>query len=333
LEREGTILVFENSVATNTTSLFLDLRDRVYSAGGEEGLLGLAFHPNYIANGYFYVDYVAANPLRTVIARFKVDSGNPVQGNISSEYILLQISQPFDNHKGGQLAFGSDGYLYIAMGDGGSGGDPYNNAQNLTRLLGKILRIDIDHTSTGLNYSIPTNNPFAGNIKGYREEIYAYGLRNPWRFSFDPATGRMWAGDVGQDTWEEIDIIQKGKNYGWNIMEGNHSYPPGTMGFNASGLEPPILEYNHSIGEAITGGFVYRGTRIPDLVGKYVYGDFETGIVWSLQYNAPTIKVNSQLLDTGLLISSFGVDQNNELYVCDLNGGIYTLYGTQRLQA
>jgi glucose/arabinose dehydrogenase len=326
LERAGTIRVFENSIATNTASLFLDLRDRVNSAGGEEGLLGLSFHPNYESNGYFYVDYTAANPTRTVIARYQVNGSDSNQGNRSSEYIMLQIGQPFANHKGGQLAFGPDGYLYIAMGDGGGAGDPFSNGQNRSALLGKILRIDVDHQSPNLNYSIPSDNPFVGNSQGYREEIYAYGLRNPWRFSFDPVTGIMWAGDVGQADWEEIDIIEKGKNYGWNILEGNHCYPPGTMGCNTSGLEPPIWEYSHIVGQSITGGFVYRGGRMLQLAGKYIYGDFETGVIWSLQYNNAASQVNVQLLDTNLLITSFGVDQNNELYICDFNGSVYTVY-------
>jgi glucose/arabinose dehydrogenase len=325
LERSGTILAFEKSSVTNTTYVFLDLRDRVNSAGSEEGLLGLAFHPDFESNGYFYVDYTAADPRRTVIARYQVDPSNPNQVNKSTEHIILQIGQPFANHNGGQLAFGPDSYLYIAMGDGGSGGDPFKNAQNRSSLLGKILRIDIDQETSPLNYSIPSDNPFVGNTQGYREEIYAYGLRNPWRFSFDAATGALWAADVGQNDWEEIDIVEKGKNYGWNIMEGNHCYPPGTTSCETSGLEPPIWEYSHSVGESITGGFVYRGTMLP-LNGRYIYGDFESGRIWSLQYYNTTTPINSELLDTDLLIASFGVGQDNELYICDYNGRIYALY-------
>lgn len=213
VEQEGRIQVFGNNPNVSVTEVFLDIRDLVLF-GGEQGLLGLAFHPNFAQNRYFYVDYVAPNPRRTVIARYSVSPTNPDMTDMNSELVLLEVAQPFENHNGGQIAFGPDGYLYIALGDGGSGGDPQGNGQNRATLLGKILRIDIDSPSSSLNYGIPPDNPFVGNTEGFREEIYAYGLRNPWRFSFDLTTGRLWVADVGQDRMEEIDIVEKGKNYG-----------------------------------------------------------------------------------------------------------------------
>jgi glucose/arabinose dehydrogenase len=322
LEQPGVIRVFEYSRNTTAAQVFLDIRDRVLF-GGEQGLLGLAFHPNYSTNGYFYVDYVAANPTRTVIARYFVTPGNPNVADKSSEFILLQIAQPFANHKGGQLAFGPDGYLYIGMGDGGSGGDPFGNAQNHSVLLGKILRIDVNSPSAGRNYSIPTDNPFAGNTLGYGEEIYAYGFRNPWRFSFDSATGKLWVGDVGQDRLEEIDVVEKGKNYGWNTMEGSLCYNP-PSGCNETGLDLPLYEYDHSLGSAIIGGSVYRGSTLQALVGSYVYGDYGSGLIWALS-NITSTPVNILLVSSTLNLNSFGVDQNNELYVCAFDGKIYTL--------
>jgi glucose/arabinose dehydrogenase len=232
----------------------------------------------------------------------------------------LEIAQPFPNHKGGQIAFGSDGYLYIGMGDGGSGGDPLGNGQNRSTLLGKILRIDVNAPSAGRNYDIPADNPFVDNTLGYREEIYAYGLRNPWRFSFDSATGKLWVGDVGQDWIEEIDVIEKGKNYGWNIMEGTLCYNP-PSGCNETGLELPLYEYNHTLGNAIIGGYIYHGSALPELAGDYVYGDYASGRIWALAANA----TNTLLVNSNLTISSFGVDENKELYVCAFDGKIYNL--------
>src|SRR4030067_562723 len=263
-EQTGVIRVFQNSRSVASSSVFLDISSRVLY-GGEQGLLGLAFHPNYAVNGYFYVDYVAANPTRTVIARYSVSVSNPNQALSNSELILLEITQPFPNHKGGQLAFGADGYLYIGMGDGGSAGDPLGNGQNRASLLGKILRIDVNSPSQGRNYSIPSDNPYAGNTLGYREEIYAYGFRNPWRFSFDQLTGRLWVADVGQNEREEIDIVAKGKNYGWNIMEGTLTYSSGSQ----VGLELPVWEYSHAEGIAVIGGYLYRGTNLTGLIAKY----------------------------------------------------------------
>ncbi|MFX1518353.1 MAG: PQQ-dependent sugar dehydrogenase [Promethearchaeota archaeon] len=323
LEQSGVIYVFENSQDVTSSTVFLDIRNRVNDDGFEEGLLGLAFHPDYENNGYFYVDYTATNPQRTVIARYQVDAANPDNANKNSELIILEVEQPYSNHNGGQISFGPDGYFYIALGDGGSGGDPAGNGQNRKTLLGSILRIDVENPSNGRKYGIPNDNPFVGNTEGYREEIYVYGLRNPWRFSFDPETGWLWAGDVGQNKWEEIDIIEKGQNYGWNIMEGKHCYSPST-GCDTIGLEPPIWEYGHDTGHSITGGFVYRGTKIPQLIGSYIYGDYEYGQIWALRYDGTSNPINDLLFDTDYEISSFGVDENYELYICDHNGRIYT---------
>jgi glucose/arabinose dehydrogenase len=322
VEQAGTIRVFQNSANTTTSTVFLDISDRVLFSG-EQGLLGLAFHPNFTGNGYFYTDYVAPNPTRTVIARYTVAAGNPNIANKASEFVILEIAQPFSNHKGGQLAFGPDGYFYVGMGDGGSAGDPLGNGQNRSTLLGKILRIGVNAASAGRNYGIPADNPFVGSTLGYREEIYAYGFRNPWRFSFDSATGKLWAGDVGQDRIEEIDVVEKGKNYGWNIMEGTLCYNP-PSGCNETGLESPVYEYNHTLGKAIIGGYVYHGPALPELAGDYVYGDYGSGRIWSLAAN----DTNTLLVTSNLTISSFGVDENKELYVCTFDGKIYNLNTT-----
>ncbi len=323
LEQPGVIKVFNNSQNVTSAKIFLDIRDQVVY-GGEQGLLGLAFHPNFTDNGYFYVDYTADDDGRTIVARYTINQTDPDQANKTSEQNILEVPQPYSNHNGGQLAFGPDGYLYIALGDGGSGGDPQGNGQNLSTLLGSILRIDVDTATPPSNYSIPPDNPFVGNTEGYKEEIYAYGLRNPWRFSFDNVTGLLWAGDVGQSKWEEIDIIKNGTNYGWNIMEGNHCYLP-SSGCNTTGLEPPIWEYGHDVGHSVTGGFVYRGPALPELNGSYIYGDFAYGQIWALEYDGLNPTNNTLLVDTGLLIASFGVDENSELYIVDYRGGIYQL--------
>ena len=323
LEQQGIIYVFDKSDPVATKSVFLDISNQVLYSG-ELGLLGLAFHPNYSLNGYFYLDYTTTNPRRTIISQFSVDPNNQNIGNVTSEVILLEVIQPYSNHNGGQLAFGpNDGYLYIALGDGGSAGDPSNHGQNRSTLLGSILRIDVNNPQSGLPYGIPADNPFVNNVEGYREEIYAYGLRNPWRFSFDPITGWIWCADVGQNKIEEVDIIEKGHNYGWRIMEGTECYNP-SSGCNASGLILPIYEYDHSLGISITGGFVYRGSNLPSLVGWYIYADYGSGRIWALNYNE-SIADNYLLKDTDLNIVSFGLDQKNELLFCAFDGKIYQL--------
>ncbi|HET53876.1 MAG TPA: T9SS type A sorting domain-containing protein [Ignavibacteria bacterium] len=328
LEQEGKIRVFQNDSLTATSEVFLDLINKVLF-GGEQGLLGLAFHPNYKENGFFYINYTTSNPRRTVVSRFSVSQNNPNQADPNSEFILLEVGQPYSNHNGGQTSFGPDGYLYISLGDGGSGGDPLNNGQDRTTLLGNILRIDVDNPDPGLNYGIPDDNPFVGNTAGWREEIYAYGLRNVWRFSFDPVTNKLWAADVGQNAYEEINIIEKGKNYGWRIMEGFHCYNPPTN-CDQTGLELPVWEYAHNDpngGQSITGGFVYRGNNASELYGGYVYGDFVTGRIWVYFHSEnPT---NMLIFNnTRLAISTFGVDENNELYFASYgNGRIYKFIG------
>ncbi len=319
VEQKGIIRVFNNSQNIAVAEIFLDIRDRVLFSG-EQGLLGLAFHPKYRENGLFFVDYVAANPTRTVIARYSVTSNNLNLADKNSEIIVFEITQPFANHKGGQIAFGPDGFLYIGMGDGGSEGDPLGNGQNCSSMLGKILRIDVNRQSQNRSYAVPIDNPFTGNALGYHEEIYAYGFRNPWRFSFDNVTGKLWVGDVGQDRLEEIDLVEKGNNYGWNIMEGNFCYNP-SNGCNITGLELPVYEYNHSLGNAIIGGYVYRGPSLSSLAGSYVYGDYGSGKIWGLNGSG----MNLLLVDSDLVLSSFGVDDNNELYFCAFNGKVYNL--------
>ena len=318
VEQRGRIIVFENDRAVSAATAFLDIRSQVVY-GGEHGLLGLAFDPDYAANGLFYVYYSIADPLRTRLSRFSVSGQDPDAADPGSEIVILDIDQPYSNHNGGQIAFGPDGYLYIGVGDGGSAGDPQGNGQNRTTLLGKILRIDVGQ----LPYGIPPDNPLAGNTEGYREEIYAWGLRNPWRFSFDPVTGWLWAGDVGQNRYEEIDVVENGKNYGWNVMEASHCYPDPPC--STDGLVLPLWEYAHDVGRSVTGGYVYRGTGVSDLAGAYVYGDFVTGVVWALRYDGEAAPANGVIADTDLNISSFGVDRDDEIYICAFDGKVYTL--------
>jgi glucose/arabinose dehydrogenase len=320
VEQPGRIWVIENDSATNVRTLFLDITSRVDDAGWEEGLLGLAFHPEYAANGYFYVNYTAAGPDRTVISRFSVSASNPDSADAASEFEILSFRQPYSNHNGGCLKFGPDGYLYIGVGDGGSAGDPQDNGQDRRTLLGSILRIDIDNPSGGKAYGIPRDNPYAGNTEGFAEEIYAWGLRNPWRFSFDPPTGQLWAADVGQNQIEEVDLIVAGGNYGWNIMEGSRCY--NAQECDTAGLILPIAEYSHNEGKSITGGYVYRGNLVGSLAGIYIYADFLSGRMWGLSYESGNASV-TRLLDSGLSISSFGTDQNNELYVLAFDGKLY----------
>jgi glucose/arabinose dehydrogenase len=320
VEQSGRILVFPNDSAATKTKKFLDIRSLVNSEGNEEGLLGLAFHPSYRENGFLYVNYTASHPRRTVIARYQVSAADPDAADHESGRILLEFDQPFSNHNGGQLAFGPDGFLYVATGDGGSGGDPYGNGQSLSTLLGKILRIDVDAPRGGKNYGIPPDNPFAGTA--FRGEIWAYGLRNPWRFSFDPDDGKLWAGDVGQDRIEEVDIIEKGRNYGWNRMEGSTCFQP-ARNCDTTGLVLPVWEYTHQEGVCVTGGFVYHGSRRPDLRRTYICADYANGKIWSLRLETPGKAKATRLTESRLPIASFGVDTAGELYVCSFDGLIY----------
>jgi len=315
LSQPGVIYVFDNNSDTKEKKVFLDIRGKVLY-GGEMGLLGLAFHPNYKENGFFYLDYTTDNPRRTVISRFQVSKTDPAVADPLSEEILLEVGQPYENHNGGQISFGPDGYLYISLGDGGSGGDPLNAGQDLKNLLGKLLRIDVNSNSDEEKYSIPIDNPFKGNSKGYKEEIYAYGLRNVWRFSFD-LNNRLWAADVGQNKWEEINLIDKGKNYGWRIMEAKHCYNPETN-CDTTGLVLPVWEYGHNDmgGFSITGGFVYLGESAPGLKNKYIYADYVSGRIWHLEFVNGLVS-NRLLIDTDFAIATFGVDESNELYFAD----------------
>jgi glucose/arabinose dehydrogenase len=318
VQQDGVIVRFARDAARARP--FLDIRNRVTQAGGEEGLLSIAFAPDFARSRAFYVYYSAAHPRRSVLSRFMAAADATRPAPAGSEQVLLEVAQPYANHNGGQLAFGPDGMLYIGLGDGGSGGDPHGNGQNRRTLLGSILRIDVSRRDPGLGYAIPADNPFVGAKDGSRPEIWAYGLRNPWRFSFDRGTGALYVGDVGQDTIEEVDRVVRGGNYGWNIMEGTHCYRPST-GCSAAGLELPISEYTHALGIAITGGFVYRGKAIPALVGRYVFGDYGSGTFWSIPADATRLTAPEPLLRTRLNPASFGEDAAGELYVLDYAGG------------
>jgi glucose/arabinose dehydrogenase len=309
IEQGGRIRIVANGALA--AAPFLDISSRVL-AGGERGLLGLAFHPDYPRNGRYFVNYTRRPDGATVIAEYRVSADAGVSGG--DERVLLVIEQPYANHNGGMIAFGADRFLYIGMGDGGSGGDPQNRAQNRQQLLGKMLRIDVQRTP----YGIPPDNPFVGG--GGRPEIWALGLRNPWRFSFDRQTHELWAGDVGQNAWEEIDVIRRGGNYGWRLMEGAHCYTPSSC--DRQGLELPVAEYAHDTGRcSVTGGYVYRGAAIPRLAGMYVYGDYCSGEIFGLRGSTRRV-----VLDTSLAISSFGEDEAGEVYVVDYRGGaVYRL--------
>jgi glucose/arabinose dehydrogenase len=318
VEQAGTLRIVQGG--TLLTTPFLDIRTRV-TFSGEMGLLGAAFHPAFAQNQRFYVNYVrtlGTGQIQSVIAEYQVSAANANQADPASERILLTVNQPFSNHKGGQLAFGPDKFLYVGLGDGGSGGDPLGNAQNLRTLLGKMLRIDVDHTSGALPYAIPADNPFVAGAG--LPEIWAYGLRNPFRFSFDTATGRLFAGDDGENLFEEIDILQKGGNFGWNVMEGLHCFNPAT-GCNMTGLTLPIAEYSHSEGIAVIGGYVYHGPGIPTLAGSYVFGDFGAGKIWRLTQDSSGAWQRVLLLSGGPNMSSFGRDSAGELYLVDYGAG------------
>jgi glucose/arabinose dehydrogenase len=322
----GRILIHDGTQLLPTP--FLDIRTIVRS-GGERGLLGLAFHPRYAENGFFFVNYTDMNG-HTVVARYRV-SADPNRADSSTRKQILFIEQPFANHNGGEVRFGPDGYLYIGMGDGGSGGDPGNRAQNLAVLLGKMLRIDIDN---GDPYAIPPSNPFAGNSSA-RPEIWASGMRNPWRFSFDRHSGDLWIADVGQGAWEEVDFQPAtsigGENYGWRRMEGTHCFNPSST-CNPGNLVLPLIEYDHSGGAcSVTGGYVYRGARHPRLQGMYLYGDFCNGRIWGAVRNSAGEVTVRDLSDTAFSISAFGEDVNGELYLADYGGAVYRIADSRPL--
>ncbi len=348
MERPGRVVSFANNPATTDISPFIDI-DAQVDDRGEGGLLGMAFHPEYAANGYVYLSYTTSdNPadpqspnLRSVIARFTANAARTAL-DLPSQQILMTVAQPFSNHKGGNIAFGPDGFLYIGFGDGGAGGDPYNHGQDTGTLLGAMLRIDVNVSpadlASGLRYQIPAGNPFSGtptcingacpdqSVKASRctgsgcPEIYAWGLRNPWRWSFDRATGDLWAGDVGQDAWEEVDLIQAGKNYGWNCYEGSHVYNSSPSCAATTNSVMPVNEYDHSVGHSITGGYVYRGAAIPALTGSYVFADFETGRIFSLS-DPKNTAMRTEIATPMPGIASFAQGSDGEIYALSLYTG------------
>lgn len=321
LEQPGVVRIFSNQYDTDTARTVLDIRSRV-SYGGEAGLLGLALHPEFRENGFIFLNYTRkddVDSLETVVVRYRVDLAD-YTADPDSETLLLRFYQPYDNHNGGSLQFGKDGYLYIGVGDGGAWGDPFDNGQNKKSLLGKILRIDVDATSKG-NYGIPADNPFVGDPDGAAEEIFAYGLRNPWRMSVDTETGALWVGDVGQNKREEIDVIVKGGNYGWRLKESIDCYKP-NKNCEVPDLIDPILDLPQDKGEhSVTGGFVYRGKKWPELYGKYVFGDYVSRRIFAFTFRNGKAVKNEILTENVGNISSFGVDENQEILICDHASG------------
>ena len=314
LEQTGTVRIIKDG--SLLPAPFLDIGDRITNEGTEQGLLGLAFHPDYATNGVFYVYYTDTQGTVTV-SRFNV-TDDPNVADPASEVVQLTQAEPYPNHNGGAILFGPDGYLYLGLGDGGSAGDPQGNGQNLGTWLGKLLRIDPDPAAAdgSQQYAVPTDNPFV-NTPDALPEIWAYGLRNPWRVSFDTATGDLWIADVGQDEWEEVNHAPAGspggEDYGWSIREGAHCFKAEQC--DTDGLTDPVVEYNHSEGVSVTGGYVYHGTAIPDLVGTYLYADYGTGLLWGLRPAGDGSYVASAPIDTGFNITSFGQGNDGEMYL------------------
>lgn len=317
VEQQGVVRVFQNDDAVQQSEVFLDLREVVSRVGNEEGLLGLAFHPDYESNGELFV-YYSVDPPASIVSRFRVSKNNPNRVDRQSEEQLMKIDQPYRNHNGGSIRFGPDGYLYIGLGDGGAANDPHFNAQNLSTLLGSILRIDVDRNSGGLPYAIPPDNPFADRPDA-RGEIWAYGIRNAWRIAFDRETGQLWTGDVGQNRFEEIDRIDRGGNYGWNIREGHHDFKTNTAE-KPHGLIDPVVEYFRHQGVSVTGGMVYRGEQLADYQGHYFYADYVSGNVWAIPADAADADSARRVAETGLKIAAFGEDADGEMYLCCFDG-------------
>jgi uncharacterized repeat protein (TIGR03806 family) len=332
IQQDGVVKQFSGA-APASASNFIDVTDRVRD-GGEMGLLGMAFHPNFPTDNRVFLSYTSGtSPLVSRVSVLTSSDGGATL-NPASETILLTVDQPETNHNGGHLAFGPDGYLYIGLGDGGGGGDNHGdrgNGQRLTTLLGKLLRIDIDGAAP---YEIPPTNPYAGNAvcpragraSGECPEIFAYGFRNPWRWNFDRDNGELWLADVGQGQWEEVNTVTSGGNYGWRCREGAHDFNGGTLGCSAGALIDPVTEYNHTLGNSITGGYVYRGSQSTSLAGRYLFGDFGSGRIWAwIAENAAQPREPTQLLDTDLNISSFGQDNAGELYVVNYGGTLHRI--------
>ena len=317
VSQDGFIYVFKNRQDAADKKVFLNVTGIVAREKFEEGLLGLAFHPKYRDNGEFYV-YYSVKPLATRVSRFRVSKDDPDRADPDSEERILEVKQPFWNHNGGSLKFGPDGYLYIGLGDGGAANDPHGNGQNPKTLLGSILRIDIDHRAPDKPYGIPSDNPFVDLGDKARPEIWALGIRNPWKLCFDRETGALWVADVGQNLWEEVDIIQRGGNYGWNAREGFHPFDPKTTTFSKP-LEP-VWEYHHSEGRSITGGAVYRGKRLPEIYGWYLCADWVSGKIWALESDGKEVRQSLVVAKDGYTVSSFGEDESGEAYFTAFDG-------------
>lgn len=324
VEQDGRIQSFPNraDVSESDLKVVIDIRgDKVLREGNEEGLLGFAFHPRFHENQQVFLHYSANGPRRNVLSRWTMTESGEIDPK--SEEVLFEVEQPWNNHNGGDIQFGPDGFLYVTLGDGGAGGDPKNAGQRLDTHLGKILRIDVDRTEGGKKYAVPADNPFVGRSDAL-PEIWAYGLRNVWRMSFDPDTGDLWGGDVGQNAFEEIDVIVKGGNYGWKVREGFAAYRGGPLATKPEDMIDPVIHYPHSEGISVTGGHVYRGQALPALRGWYIYGDFGSGKVWALQRRKSGAAENNELGRVPA-VSSFGVDREGELYATSFDGRVYRL--------
>lgn len=327
LEQDGRILILPKD-PEGEPAVFFNIVGKTTRVDNEEGLLSFAFDPNFKANGFFYVWYSVATPHQNVLARFSVSKANPNLADPASEKILIEVPKPFGNHNGGTVLFGKDGYLYLSIGDGGKGDDPYRNAQNLNSLLGKILRIDVSKEETGKPYAIPRDNPFVrrGDAK---PEVFALGCRNTWRMSFDRETGALFAGDVGQDKWEEVNLIVKGGNYGWNLREGRVKFersPDAAASEKVENFTDPLWVYDRKMGTSITGGYVYRGKRIPALVGAYVCGDYTLGNIFGIKLKDNKAVGEKILLNQPKNICSFGEDPDGELYVMMFDGNLFEIH-------
>jgi glucose/arabinose dehydrogenase len=321
IEQAGRILRLDDrNDQVKSGEVFADLRKRVNDKNNEEGLLSICFDPRYADNGFVYLYYTAEKPRRSILSRFHVNNDRQTL-DADSELKILEVEQPYANHNGGTILFDAQGMLYLSLGDGGAANDPHGNGQNLGSLLGKILRLDVRNATKAAPYAVPADNPFIAT-RGARKEIWAYGLRNVWRMSFDRATGRLWAGDVGQNQYEEIDLIVKGGNYGWNPREGLHAFAPGKKGDFGDAYIDPLFEYPHSDGVSVTGGYVYRGAKHPELDGVYFFADYGYGIIWGARTSGAVLGAPRKLIHrSGNLWTSFGEMLDGELVLCSFDGG------------